>query len=168
MFKITTKAKVQKLLDYYNRVNTNQWLLLGNTSPWLNESIPPDPSSDIDTILEPLKFFRVSTYKPIYLSNTGNTTLAGLRYQSVNSFDKTTLTDLKVSNLLISTTVNHTDIGNSVYRSAGLCNNLSLNTGNVITYNSNITYDLEGVAYFTPQSTNNILQTNILQFIIDF
>lgn len=168
MFKITAKAKVQKLLDYYNRVNINQWLLVGNTSPWLNETIPPDPSSDIDTLLEPVKFFRVSTYKPVYLSNTGDITIGSLKYQSVNSFDKTTLTDLKVSSLLLTVIIDHADIGSTIYRSAGLCSNLSVNTGNVITYNSNITYDLDGVAYFTPQSTNNILQTNILQFIIDF
>lgn len=168
MFKITAKAKVLKLLDYYNRVNTNQWLLVGNTSPWLNETIPPDPSSDIDTISEPVKFFRVLTYKPVYLSNTGDVTIGSLKYQSVNSFDINTLVDLKVSSLMLTIFINYVDINNTIYRSAGLCSNLSVNTGNVITYDSNITYDLEGVVYFTPQSTNNILQTNILRFIIDF
>jgi hypothetical protein len=170
MFKTTIKAKVQKLLDYYNRVHVNQWILLGNISPWENETIVPIPSSDIETILEPVKFFRVLSYKPLYVSNNGDVTISNTTYQSVNSFTQTTLVDLKVTSLLLTIDVNHTDIGNTVYRSAGLCNNLSINTlgVNVLDYDSNITYDLEGVAYFTPQSTNNILQTNILRFIIDF
>jgi hypothetical protein len=169
MFKVTIKSRVQKLLDYYNRVNTNQWLLLGNTSPWTNDSIPPQPSSDIDNILEPIKFFRVTTYKPLYLSNNGDITISNATYQSVNSFSQETLVDLKVSSLLLSTNITHADLGNTIYRSAGICNNLSDNSAaTVLNYNSNITYDLEGVAYFTPQSTNNILQTNVLRFVIDF
>lgn len=169
MFKITVTAKVQKLLDYYNRVNQNQWLLLGNTSPWNNDTIAPEPSFDIATILEPIKFFKVTSYTPVYISSDGDIQLSSVKYQTVNSFNKNTLIDLKVSSLLITTIISNTDIGNITYRSAGLCNNLSVSSSNsYITYNSNITYDLEGVAYFTPRSTSNTLQSNVFRFVIDF
>jgi hypothetical protein len=70
---------------------------------------------------------------------------------------------------LLTTNITYADLGNTVYRSVGICNNLSDNSATtVLNYNSNITYDLEGVSYFTPQSTNNVLQTNIIRFIISF
>lgn len=168
MFKITTTGKVQKLLDYYNRVVNNQWVLLGNTSPWLNESLPPDPSSEITYLLEPISFFRVLDYKPVYISSDGDIQTSNATYQSVNSFNKTTLIDLKVSSLLITVVIPNSSLGNIIYRSAALCNNLPSSTLNVLPYDSTLSYDLEGVVYFTPQSTSNILQSNVIRFVMNF
>lgn len=170
MFKITTASKVDRLLDYYNRVKLNQWFLLGNTSPWNNESLPPAPSSDITSIIQPHKFFRVLTYKPVYISSTGDIQTGNYIYQSVPNFNRTTLIDLKVSSLLIKSTVTNSDIGNITYRSIGICNNLSSNplNINIIPHSLGLTYDLDSVVYFTAKSTSNTLQSNVIQFVMDF
>lgn len=169
MFKPTVIGRVQKLLDYYNRVNGNHWLLIGNSNPWDNENFPPIPSDSIDSIVQPIKFFRVTSYAPCFSSNTGDIQTGNGNFQSINSFNAANLIDQKATNLVVNIVLTNTDIVGVTYRSVGLCNSLTSNPigVDVQSYNSTILYQLEGVSYVSPQISNSTLN-DLYQIIIEF
>ena len=169
MFKPTVIGRVQKLLDYYNRVNGNHWLLVGNSSSWDNEDFPPIPSDSIDSIVQPIKFFRVTSYAPCFVSNTGDIQTGNGNFQSINTFNAVNLIDQKATNLAVNIVLTNTDIVGVTYRSVGLCNSLNINPVGVEVqpYSSNIIYQLEGVSYLSPQTSNSNLN-DLYQIIIEF
>jgi len=169
MFKVTNLGRAQRLLDYYNRVLGNHWILLGGTTAWDNESLPPTPSSNSTQITEPIKFLRVTNYKAAYLNNNGDIITPEGIFQSITDFSLLTLSELNAFYLIVSAVVPQVELTGLTYRSVGLCNDLSSNPFNVnsLVYSNNINYSLEAITYLTPQ-TSVSLTNSTYRFILEF
>lgn len=169
MFKVTNLGRAQRLLDYYNRVQGNHWILIGGTTAWDNETLPPTPSANSTQITEPIKFLRVSNYKAAYLNNSGDIISPAGTFQSITDFNLLTLSELNAFYLIVNAIVPQSELTGLTYRSVGLCNNLSSNPFNVnsIPYSNTINYSLEGVTYLTPQSSVS-LTNSTYRFILEF
>ncbi len=116
-------------IDDLSTLSSGLWLVLGKTSPWSDESFPPQPSTSLKQIPEEKAFYYIPETKLVFPHPTGNITTSRGAYLKVDSLNPSSLAEASVTTVLVEPSVPAASLEDGInYRMAGLCSNLSFSS----------------------------------------